>query len=385
MSERLVILIVSLLIIADLTTGLLFNLNFSFYRVGVFAKSLILVFTLIICLPLIRKKSLLSIYAVLLVLFIFWLIAALISLVKNPQFELGYSLIVLSRYLLFLILACAFANLANSSTFEEKCKKIFEGFFLANNLFILAGFIFSIQLFSSYNPQGDITVDARFGYKGLIYGTNEIAGIYILGIAYFYRENFKYGNDKKWKLMLTCLAALLTGTKATLIGLAILTPYYFIKYRVKTFILLLIPFFLTLIYLTTKHWEYLKEKYLSFNMHTFESLDLITFLMSGRNLYVVKNLNYIKTDWTFVNYITGDAFLYSETDLLDLFFFFGMGCTLYLFIYVKVFFIKDKSRDNMFNFILLMAIAFTAGHIIQSAVVPIFLLLYVFSGRKTNG
>ena len=377
MSERVVVAIVSFLIIADLLTGLLFNLHFGFYRIGIFIKSLTIFITFIICLPLVKKKSIQSIYLTLAILFLFWIIGSLISFFRNDSFDPGNSIIVLSRYFLFLILSCVFVNLAYQPSFEEKCRKIFETFFLVNNLFIIFGFIFKVDLFSTYN----VEYVHRFGYKGLIYGGNEVAGIYVLGLTYFYRENFKYGESKKILLIMTCIAAVLTGTKATLVGLSAITVYYFIRYRIKVFIILMIPFILTLVYFVGVYWEKIKTQYLSFNVHFFETHDLITFLMSGRDLYIVRNFGYMGSEWSLINFITGDAFLYSETDLLDLYFFFGIGSILYLYLYVKIYFLKDKSLDNVFNFLVLMGIAFTAGHIIQSAVVPVFLLLFVFSNK----
>lgn len=381
MREKTVIFIISLLIVADLVTGLLFNLQFGFYRVGVVLKSLIIFVTLVVYIRLIKRKSILSIYIIMGMLLFCWISGSFISTVKNDQFELGYSVVVLSRYFLFLILSCVFVVHIENESFSFKCRQVIESFFLINSLLILIGFAFNIDLFSSYNAQPDLP-SSRFGYKGLIYGVNEVAGIYIFGISYLFRENFKYNENKKILLVLTCVAALLTGTKATLIALALIVPFYFVRYRIKTFVMLLIPFVLYIGSLVVNHWEYLKTEYLSFNIRVFETNSMITFLMSGRDKYIVKSFEFIDANWMFINYLTGDAFLYSETDLLDLYFFFGLGSVIYLFVYVKIFFLKDKSLDNLYTFLVLIALASTAGHIIQSAIVPIFLLLYVFSTRQ---
>jgi hypothetical protein len=381
MRERLLGFIVAALIVSDMLTGLLFNLQFGFYRVGVLLKSVILFLTFILYLPLIKRKTFFSIYAIIGMLVIFWSIGSAVSLVNNPQFELGNSLIVLSRYLLFLILVCAFLYLKDQPSFDHTCKKIIETFFLVNNSLIVLGFLFDINIFSSYNPQDNLN-DMRFGYKGLIYGTNEVAGIYILGLSYCYRETFKYRERKGWLLFFTCLASLLTGTKATLIGLVVVTIFYFAKYKFAKLVVLMVPATVFLVIAVARNWESIKTKYLTFNIRVFESGDLLTFLMSGRNSYIISNFDYIAAKWTFLNYLVGDGFLYSETDLLDLFFFFGiLGCMLYLYVLTKIFFIKDRTIDNHFVFLLLLSIAFTAGHIIQSAIVPVSLLLYIFSAK----
>jgi hypothetical protein len=376
--EKLAAIIIVLLILADLVTGLLFNLESSFYRVGLIVKSGTILFTLFLFLPLIRKKSLFSVYLTMAILFVLWMSGSLLSVYLNPRFEYVDSLIILNRYLLFFILSCVFISLKDSSSFTRKCKSILEFFFLVNNSMILLGFVFKIDLFLSYPLEEEVS---RFGYKGLIYGTNEVAGIYILGTAYFFREKFKHNQRKGFLLLFTCLADLLTGTKATMLGLVFLAIYYFVRYRLRSFFLFVIPMLTIFIFFIKVNWTLIQERYLAFIVEKFKTMDILTFLMSGRNLYVVKNFEFIDSHWSMINYLTGDGFLYSETDFLDLYFFFGVGCFLYLYLYMSIFFIKDTSKDNYVFFIILLFIAFTAGHIIQSAAVPVFLLLFIFSNE----
>jgi len=226
--------------------------------------------------------------------------------------------------------------------------------------------------------------DVRFGYKGLIYGANEVAGIYILGIAFFYREVFRHKQPKKMLLFVTCVAAVLTGTKATLIGLILITLYYFAKYKARHLIVVLIPLVILTTSLVVQNWELINEKYLASNTERFLSNDLITFLMSGRDIYIVQNFTFINNHWSLINFLFGDSFLYSETDALDLYFFFGLVGALYLYMYTRLFFIRDHSIDNIFVFLVLIAIAAVSGHIIQSGVVPVFVLLYIFSEKGSR-
>ena len=315
------------------------------------------------------------------ILFILWIIGSFLSFYFNPEFEYVGSLIVLNRYLLFLILGCVFISLSESRSFVQKCKSIFELFFLVNNSMILLGFIFKIDLFLSYPLEEEVS---RFGYKGLIYGTNEVAGIYILGTAYFFRENFKGNRKKGFLLLFTCLADLLTGTKATILGLLLLSVYYFVKYRLSSFILFVVPLFAMFVIIIKVYWNIIQDRYMAFVIQKFETMDILTFLMSGRNAYVAKNINYMNSHWSLINYLVGDGFLYSETDFLDLYFFFGIGAFLYLYLYISIFFMKDRSDDNYVLFIVFILIAFSAGHIIQSAAVPVFLLLFIFSNEAVK-
>jgi hypothetical protein len=385
MKERIAIFIIWVLIIADLSTGLLFNLRFSYYRIGLGIKIVIIVFSLLYYLPLIRKRSFLSLYVSILLLIFIWIIAASISKINNTEFNLINSFIVLNRYLFFLVLACIFLNFKDSRFFKDSCGRIFESFFKINNFLIFIGFLFEINLFSSFHALEEFEIGQRFGYKGLISGNNEVAGIYSLGIAYFYREIFKYKKTKKFFLLiLTCLAAVFTGAKAAFIALVLISLYYLVRYKLLLFLTAITPVIILLVYFIAARWEFLKERYLSFMISKYYSVDLISFLTSGRDSYLVKNFAFIDTDWNVMNYLVGDAFLYSEMDFFDLYFFFGLGSIIYFYIYTKFFFMIDRTLDNFYIFISLMAIAFTAGHIIQSAIVPLFLLLYIFSNNSES-
>jgi hypothetical protein len=382
MNERAAIIIIWSFIIADLLSGLLFNLGFSFYRLGLPLKSATVLLVLLYYLGQLSRPTILSIYWIMATLCLLWVIGSLTSYYKNPGFDYGYSFVVLNRYFFFLILSCIFFDLARNDSFEEKCKKIFESFFILNNALIFIGVIFNLDMLSTYDPEGTIE-GQRFGYKGLIRGGNDVAGVYIFGVGYFFREKFKYGLDKGLLLTSTCLAALLMGTKATLIAVPLISLYYLVRYRIRLFLGMVIPSILLIAFFVSRYWDYVKENYLSTTIDRIQNLSLLTYLMTNRNEFLIRHFKYIASDWMFINHLAGDAFLYSETDFFDLYFFFGLlGMVVYFYFYVSVFFRIDKSLDNLYFFLVLMAIAFTAGHIIQSAVVPIFFLLYVFSAKR---
>jgi hypothetical protein len=113
-------------------------------------------------------------------------------------------------------------------------------------------------------------------------------------------------------------------------------------------------------------------------------MDFYTFWTSNRNQLLSNALERVSKHWSSINFLVGDADSYVEMDFFDLYFFFGFGALVYFFVYFKIFFLKDKSRDNKYVFLVFMAMAFVAGHVINSAIVPLFLLLYVFSTRSTQ-
>lgn len=375
------VLLIWILILVDLLSGLLLILQWPFARVGLAVKGLVIVFVFITYLARLWQKTFYSIYASMAILFLFWAVGFFISFFNQPDFESGESLVILFRYLFFLTMGCAFLHWSENDLFENECKKIFETFFVINNAFIFLGFIFKIQMLSTYDPYGEYGDGWRFGYKGLIWGQNAVAAIYTLGMAYFFREKFMYQQSKTIMLVTTCIAAILVGTKATLLTLVLIGGYYLFIYRVKTLILLIFPALVGLIYFIILNWQILQDKYLSFLADKYETMGFYAFLTSGRSDYLSKTTVYISEHWNLLNYITGDAFSYIEMDFFDLYFYFGVASLLYLYVYIKIFFIRDTSRNNKYFFLVWMAMAFVAGHIINSAVVPIFFLLFVFSAR----
>jgi len=372
-------LLIWALIIADLVSGLLQTLEFSFYRVGLVLKGLIILGLFVLYLTRLSNKTFLSLYLVMLILSALWLIGFVISWINIPFFDAADSLVVLNRYLLFFILATAFVDWSASPTFQDETKSIFENFLALNNFFIFAGLIFGIHVFSTYDPFGDMQGFSRFGYKGLIFGQNAVAGIYTLGVAYLFRETFKYKRPKMVLLAITFIAAIVIGAKATWITAMLIAGYYLFKYRFKTFIAIVIPTVVILAYVGITYWPYIQQNYFAFLVEKYESLDFYTFWTSNRNRLLTDTMEHISDTWTFINYITGDASSYVEMDFFDLYFFFGVGAILYLYMYNKFFFLKDKSVDNKYFFFIWMSMAFVAGHLINSAIVPLFFLLYIFS------
>jgi hypothetical protein len=373
------------IILADLLAGLLQTIEMPFFRIGLLLKSIIIFFVFLKSLVKIKKKSIKSIYISIAILSTFWLIGAFVSFTNYSEFSLSNSIVVLNRYLFFLILSCAFLDWSTTEYFEIECKKIFERFLILNNAFIFIGFVFSVQVFKTYNEvYSNPDAIGRFGYKGLIFGQNSVAAIYTLGIAFLFREYLVYKQKKTTLLIGTCLAAMLLGTKAAPITLVLLSLYFLLVYRVQTLIELVAPTLLGLSYLVISNWNIVQERYLSFLLQKYETMDFYTFWTSNRNQLLSNALERVSKHWSSINFLVGDADSYVEMDFFDLYFFFGFGALVYFFVYFKIFFLKDKSRDNKYVFLVFMAMAFVAGHVINSAIVPLFLLLYVFSTRSTQ-
>lgn len=383
--ERLVIATIACIIMADLLTGFLINTGSNFSRIGLLVKFLVIVATFSWYLTRFKKKDFQIHYISIGILTIFWCVASILSFHSNPAFDITYSAIVLSRYLFLLVLSFVFFDLSASDDFQHQCKRVFEIFLLLNSISIFIGFAFEIDLLSTYNPLGIMPPHLdRFGYKGLLFGGNEVAVIHLIGVAYLFRQTLKYREAKSVLLVVVILATVLTGTKAAWIGLTLISFYFLSRYKLNLLIKGIVPALGIILILVYLNWEAFKSRYLLVIIDRYHSSDILTFLMTNRNEFILNSIEWMGSTWTFLNFIAGDAFSFTETDLLDLYLFFGLGALLYLYIFIRLFFIRDKSTDNMVVFSVLMILAFTGGHFIQSAIVPVFLLLYIFTSERSR-
>jgi len=399
MKPNLIVTCFALMIIADVLTSMAFNLGLSFWNIGFFVKTPI---ELLFIGLLLRFKQFHFVLVILAIVFLCWFVGFTTSYinfggVRDSSYALDFgkpdtegnpylvSFTILNRYILFFALVPMLLLHTDNDRFLIACKKIFESFLYVNSLAIIIGFLFKIQLFSSYNPQAiNDAFEARFGYKGLLYGINEVTGIYFLGVAYSYREIFHYGKNKYVLLALLLGASLLTGAKGCLISACLLSIYYLFKYKRILFYSVVGPITLAGILYLIKI-DLIDQ--LSSMLNIYLTLDgttpfnaFLTYFMTGRNLYIEYNWSYMLSHWNVLNYIFGDGILYSETDLFDLYYFFGFGSLIYLYGYVKLIFYRKTNPDIKYIFLFLLLIALTGGHLIRSGVFPVFFSLYLITG-----
>jgi hypothetical protein len=111
--------------------------------------------------------------------------------------------------------------------------------------------------------------------------------------------------------------------------------------------------------------------------------------MSDRNSYIIEKVSIMREIWIIPNYLFGGSeganqarSLFTETDIFDIYFFFGFFSIVYLFYYSKMFFFKAKRHEDLIIYILFLIIAATGGHLFTSAVVPMYFMLYVFARKS---
>src|SRR6187551_642855 len=98
-----VILLLIVFILADLATGLLINMGSSYGRIGLPIKMIFFSITLLTYLTRLQRKTFLSLYQIMIVLTLIWVIGSFQSFLFNPFFKYLDSIVILSRYLFFFI------------------------------------------------------------------------------------------------------------------------------------------------------------------------------------------------------------------------------------------------------------------------------------------
>jgi hypothetical protein len=205
--------------------------------------------------------------------------------------------------------------------------EIIETALIINIIFVVFGFIFSIDFFQSYMGS------SRFGYSGLM----EFVFFQDLLIIVISRRLFLDKVDLKFVVL--SIASLFIGTKAIILFFVILIFYYLLeKGKIKllllysgilisalVFIKPIIDFFAKLF----PFWQPLLNKY-----------GYITLLTSTRDWNIQKTIGYIELNSNLKNLFVGigefSKYLV-EMDFIDLFLFFGIiGGVIYLVFLSKI-------------------------------------------------
>jgi hypothetical protein len=356
---RIAYIAIVLIIVCDQLTGLLLILETDFSRIGLIPKAALTLVSGVYYIRYCRQKSYQSLYLLLLLLIGLWLIGSSTSALFNYNFKYLTSVVVFSRYTFIFFLAMIFIDLGNNETFRKNCKLILETILIGNAVIMFCGAIFKIDILSTYDPYNSIPDHIqRFGYKGLFFGGNDVATFYLIGLAYIFRQTFKYKEKKWWMLIIIFVATIITGTKAAFFGALCISGYYIVRYNIKTTLLLIFPLLILLAIILYNNWNILQQKYFVTLTDYYMRTDLLTFLMTGRNQNLLGCLEVMINDWTFWQFITGDGHLYSETD------------------------IKDSGIDHQVMFVILILLAAIGGHVIQSPLVSVFLMLFVFTASN---
>lgn len=294
---------------------------------------------------------------------------------------------ILNWYLFVFLLVIAFRSYERTITsdFSESIyflRLCFVGYFYANFIATIIGFLIDFELFSSY-PYSE-----RFGYNGLMRNVTHASYIIIIYIIYFYYQHKQLASKRNLFHLLSALCfVFLLATKAAILFLLIFTT--FIVYKKNKFVfagLLLImgvmPFILKDYFMNQmlpKHFSPLAQVY-----HNQGMLAMLTSLRTEQ--FAELFLPYVSENWVFANYLFGgfDISLRKiEFELVDLWLTFGLlGVLLYLFMFFKYAFSIVWIKKHLLV-LLLFFIVFLAGSFFSSVpVITVFFVFYLLSRER---
>ncbi|HEX7907045.1 MAG TPA: O-antigen ligase family protein [Paraburkholderia sp.] len=261
---------------------------------------------------------------------------------------------------------------------------------------IIAGAAFSIDMFRSYWADTQI----RSGYKGIVYAQNEASALMIVGLGYGLLSVLRSGWSAS-RAVLVCsilLASCLVGTKAAMAGaLAMTCSYFYCRHKLPGATIRALTLVgalagaAAIAYLSlpgVRGAVDLSLQYFQYQHDRAGGGGLLSMIMSGRDVKFwnvwaeVAKQDYaplLSGGYPVVRYLI-------EIDVPDLVLAMGLPvCLLYVWSLSKAFLYPGSGPAPRFGrwfYIVLMAIACTAGHVLVSAVVsPYLAMIAVLIGR----
>lgn len=284
---------------------------------------------------------------------------------------------------------------------EPRKKTILRNFTALNFTLIVCNILLGI-LGIGYSQYS--SADASIGGRGFFYAGNEVAGIFVLFSAFAWYFIAKRPGWIKFVTFLFLLSiAVLNSSKTSILGILMVVGLYEISFsinpRISFFQLikgLLLPIFIIaipiVIYFGVKSTGLLERM-----AFFYERMDILTFILSGRNLMVEAATKFFFTEYSFLEYLFGagqQGFLnlmniyngsphFIEIDFFDVLFmngFFGVIVVFgfFGFVLVRSFLLKRGSPYDMIFIvnIVLLLVSFLAGHIFNSGMLGISLGLF---------
>lgn len=284
--------------------------------------------------------------------------------------------IFLSRYL-FVFSILLFYNGTYNIPINKSVLNVFEAIIIVNTVAIFIGFLFDIDMLSSY--QGN-----RFGFDGFFMVPSIATFFYAISLSYL-AFNFTKNNTYKLFFTLVLIACLLVGTKALLLFVVATLIHLLVSQRVylnKKFYLLVVCSGALLI-LIREPVEAFFRKTFAVLLNVYHESGFITMVTSYRNINLQTDLfDMAKTHWGFINYLIGGTnfTIYRvEFDFIDVLLFYGIaGGGLYLVYYFShVIRFTELSGFGKIQMGFLLGIGFLSGTFFNNAPVAIYILIIV--------
>lgn len=301
--------------------------------------------------------------------------------------ELAQQIVFVLKVFSFFV---CFAALSGMSAQQlEELEPIMRFTLLAYALSIVTGAVFSIDMFRSYWADTQI----RSGYKGIVYAQNEASALMIVGLSYGLLRVLKSGWSV-WNGALIgsiVLASGLVGTKAAMAGtVAVTCSYFYARYRVPKATaralgvvgtLAAIAVVVYLVVPGVKSAVALSLQYFMYQHGQTRGAGMLTVALSGRDVKFSNVWDDVAKEG-YVALLTGGYPVVRylvEIDVPDLVLAMGLPvCVLYLWSMGKAFLYGEGGAMPRFGkwfFIVLMATACTAGHVLVSAIISPYLAM----------
>ncbi|WP_434113589.1 hypothetical protein [Paraburkholderia caffeinilytica] len=287
----------------------------------------------------------------------------------------------------FFVCFAALSGMSNRQL--DELEPIMRFTLLAYALSIIAGAVFSIDIFRSYWANTQI----RSGYKGIVYAQNEASALMIAGLGYGLLSALTSGWSA-WRRVLVgsiVLASLLVGTKAAMAGVIAMTcSYLYCRHRIlqATIRALAVAGVLAgialAVYLSVPSVRRAVQLSLQYFMYQHDragGAGMLSTVLSGRDIKFSNVWGGLAKD-DYVALLTGGYPVVRylvEIDVPDLVLAMGLPvCAIYLWSVGKAFLYGEAGAVPRFGkwfFFVLMATACTAGHVLVSAIVSPYLAM----------
>lgn len=272
------------------------------------------------------------------------------------------------------------------------CDVIFVIYFLA----IIIGALFNIEMLHNYKET------ERFGVKGIIIAGNEASSFLLVGLMWFLLR-FDKQKFKIYFLALCIFAIIMSGTKASILGLFLIIFLYYIYrvgivYGIVSFSFISGLFISTVCILYKYNNDIQTVANLTYSYFEYQYIEnfnesIISVLLSGRDYKLLEVWNGF-----IINYpqtiLTGGYLVSSysvEMDIFDMLFLLGFPCLLIYYFFWLLCFLKGQSRIPVrlrvfeVGFILVwISLANLGGHFFYSAITAPFAGMLAFYFNTLN-
>ncbi|WP_233864513.1 O-antigen ligase family protein [Paraburkholderia adhaesiva] len=311
--------------------------------------------------------------------------------------EFAEELIAIAKVFSLFVYIAAMVQLKDRQL--EKVEAVMRMALLVYALAIIAGAVFSIDMFRSY--RGDTQI--RAGYKGIIYAQNEASALLLTGLALAYLRVLREGWKAKSVIFVATLiaAAFLLGTKGAIVAaLGVIAVYSYAKYgalkasvRLAPAVVLVFVAAVTVYFVSpsVRQAVDLSVQYFSYQSDRADGNKIATVLMSSRNVKFANVWNELSSR-NFLPLLIGGypTVRYPiEMDGPDLILI--MGIPVFLLYLRRLFRLYVRRGDGSvakygrYFFFLLLLIACSAGHVLTSAIVAPYLAVIAEIVRRRSG